>query len=67
MGLIHCLHSGLVRLAVLLLDKVLDERQTLAHVLGSGLDLRNGELGLDSPTRHAYNASVEKINRPLPT
>ena len=46
-ALIHCLHSVLVGLGVLLLDELLDKCQTLAHVLGLGLDFRNRELGLD--------------------
>jgi hypothetical protein len=37
-GVVLGLHAGLVGLGVLLLDELLDERQTLAHVLGLGVD-----------------------------
>jgi hypothetical protein len=45
--LILGLHTALVGLGMLLLDKLLNERQTLAHVLGLGLDFRYRELRLD--------------------
>jgi hypothetical protein len=46
-GLIHCLHAGLVGLGMLLLDELLNERQTLAPFWALGLDFRYRELRLD--------------------